>query len=403
MDIHLEPNITLFDFFVEQEFHILIQLTISMIINSNNNDRAMSAAISAVTAQSLGFEDRCTIIRRLVDASFDLDLEILLHHASQPLHNSSYIYVDVWRMLEFLVDGFDFLEIDSQVSKAQTALRRSAKVKEIHDSDTVTKLIKYGVNLCDIDGNGSTVLHAFVRDEEIIGRILKVDKVNVNAKDQYGHTALYFAIKVKAHKTVDLLLIAGAWSDYRDVLEVIDVEAYKCIDSLLTASAQSKLIQLLQYILAAGKERMLEFVRAKDTMAELTEEEWDKLLENAVKEGKFWFVNRIVKHHKMTIDPALLQPLVSQAPEIGSKDWETCEVLRQALNEMKASMNGTLPERDLMPFQLARDHDRQDMVFLMEEFLQNESLSEVLTKVKHLQLIWRGKKRKQENGKSVDT
>jgi ppGpp synthetase/RelA/SpoT-type nucleotidyltranferase len=450
---HLEPNVTLLDLAIEKEFSAVIPLIISMIINRKNYRGAMSAATSAVSARrTLGFESRSNIIRQLVDASFKLDLQILLHHATQPLLKPKKMKMDDWRMMEFLVHGFKVVELDPKVGEGQRLFNEPVNAQEARQSGTVAQLMKYGVNLYDVDGKGSTILHKLtdteqlsyilstgdinidakdrrgstaillaakvesfnrvalfldagadinvidhygstllhycVRNEEIIGRILEKSRVNVNAENQLGYTSLYTAIKAEAYGTVKRLLNAGACPDIEDLLLAIKVEAYGCIDALLGATGYSNKTELLRYSVAKEHERMFDLLLASNALAEPKAEDWDKLLKTVVNQGKLWFVKRIVNHHKIMIDPAWLGPLVSKVPGGYRFDYhDSCETLRQCLNEMKASMNGKLPKANRMPLQLAIKHNRYDMVFLMEAFLRDEPLMKVITKEERNKLI----------------
>ncbi|CEI60222.1 hypothetical protein FVEN_g6400 [Fusarium venenatum] len=365
--IHLEPNVTLLDLIIEKEFPTVIQLTISMIIETKDDRGAMRAAISAVTARTFSFKSRCNIIRQLVDASFNLDLQILLQHASQPLHGLAKTHMADWRMMEFFVNGFEVLEIDSKFNEEQTILNSLAKGKGTRDPGTIAQLMKYGVNICDINGNGSTILHmltdtellahilatynidinakdrmgntailvaadvkAFdrvavflnagadvnvignngstllhhcVENEGIISRILGKSKDHVNAINQFGYGVLYAAIEAKAWGTAKRLLNGGARPDITDLVVAIMVEAYECIEALLRSSEHLNKAMLLRHTIYYEKEKMFDIFLADDILAGPTEKEWSELLKIVVNEGKVWFVKRIVSHHEITIDP----------------------------------------------------------------------------------------------------
>ncbi|XEV04522.1 hypothetical protein FSHL1_009809 [Fusarium sambucinum] len=439
----LKSSATFLDLAIEMEFPTLISLIISMIINTKNGRGAMSAAVSAVTARTIIFEWRCNIVRRLVDASFNLDLQILLQHASQPLRTSKCMNMDDWRMMEFLVNGFEVLEIGSKVNEEQTTLNSPTKGKVTRDSSTIAQLMKHGLKLCDIDGNestilhvltdiellahilatydidinakdrrgytailvaatmkafdrvtvfldagadinatdndGSTLLHHCIENEAILGRMLDKNIVDVNAKNQLGNTALYTAVKAKACGIVKRLLNAGACSNIRDVVMAIKVESYECIEALIGSIGHTDKTPLLVHSIDNLKEKMFDKLLVDDTLMESTKEELDELLKTVVIRGNVQFVKRIVNYRSITIDPSWLRPLVSLEPQHYYYNYRSCEILRHCLNEMKTSMNGKLPRSGLIPLQLAREHRRHDMVFLMEAFLRDEPLTKAAT------------------------
>jgi hypothetical protein len=178
----------------------------------------------------------------------------------------------------------------------------------------------------------------------------------------------------------------------RRKIRAITVEAYGCIAALLTSSGHSNKTQLLTYSIATGKETMFDILLADDTMVEPTEKERVELLRTAINQGKVWFVKRIVNHYKIAIDPVWLGPLVSTTPRVKYSSFASCEVLRQCLNIMKASMDGKLPQSKHMPLRLAREQKRHDMACLMEAFLRNEPLTKVISKEEQMRLILNSRK-----------
>ncbi|KAF5529012.1 Pfs NB-ARC ankyrin domain-containing protein [Fusarium mexicanum] len=293
-------------------FDALVDTAISYSIDSNNKDFARNTAIEIVRLQQGDYELRCNAIRRLADASMDLDGPTLLQYARREE-----------KMVNFLLHDFSNFDINGKSEQGETALCKALTDSCSDNFAVIERLIEAGAVLHDLDNKDSTALHCAVSNISVLRAILgtrdstdaetidrhycpafhraiQAAEINIEATDRYGRTAMHVAVEKNVYESVTLL--------------------------------------------------------AKATTA--------------------------------IIDCRVLNALVNSAEKLPADTLPSCEVLRTLLNIMKERDGGVLPSRDILPFKIAKSYGRNDLISLMESFLQGKDLSRPIDKLEHMKLLF---------------